>query len=71
MSPSTLQLEFRRVKFCVYGDDIAFVTHTKADLLAVLNKVHELLQGLGFRINHPKTEIAHWSPHYKKHTIQW
>ena len=67
----TLSRESANVDFFIYVDDIAFVAHSELELHAVLHRVQELPQLLGFKINHSKTEIIHWAPRYQKPQIQW
>ena len=67
----TLQRGFPDVDFFIDVDDIAFIARSESELQAVLHRVQELSQLLGFKINHSKTEVIHWAPRYRKHQVHW
>ena len=67
----TLAAKFPSVHFYTYMDDVAFVLPDRSTTLAVLRRVTDLGNTLGFHVNKGKTEVYCWSATYKVDQLLW
>ena len=71
MFHGTLAAEFPSVHFYTYMDDVAFVSPDRSTTMAVLRRVTDLGNTLGFHVNKGKTEVYCWSATYKVDQLLW
>ena len=71
MFRGTLAVEFPSVHFCAYMDDVAFISPDRWTTMAVLRRVTDLGNTLGFHLHKGKTEVYCWSATYKVDQLLW
>ena len=71
MFHGTLAAEFPSVQFYTYMDGVAFVSPDRSTTLAVLRRVTDLGNTLGFHVNKGKTKVRCSSATYKVNQLLW
>ena len=71
MFHGTLAVEIPPVHFYTYMDDVAFVSPDWSTTMAVLWRVTDLGNALGFHVQKGKTEVYCWSATYKADQSLW
>ena len=71
MFHGTLAAKFPSVHLYTYMDDVAFVSPDRSTTLAVLRRVTDFGNTLGFHVNKGKTKVYYWSATYKADELLW